>query len=111
MTKVMNRERDVRTSIDSRLQMRSAQILQTHLQRLNKLKGAVVVMDAATGDLLAAVSYPWPAQMPPTLGPDDGIDEMLDRARYGLYPPGSTFKVVTATAALRVDPNSYDAEI
>ena len=106
VSKVMNRERDVRTSIDSRLQIRTAQILQTHLQRLRKLKGAVVVMDAASGDLLASVSYPWPAQMPPTLGPDDGIDEMLDRARYGLYPPGSTFKVVTALAALRADPTA-----
>jgi hypothetical protein len=106
VVKVMNRQRDVRTSIDSRLQMRTALILQTHLQRLKKLKGSVVVMDASTGDLLAAVSYPWPAQMPPALGPDDGIDEMLDRARYGLYPPGSTFKIVTATAALRADPNA-----
>ncbi len=28
----------------------------------------------------------------------------MDRARYGLYPPGSTFKIVTAIAALRLDP-------
>jgi cell division protein FtsI/penicillin-binding protein 2 len=102
----MTRERDVHLSIDSRLQVKASQILQTHLQRLKKQKGAVVVMDADTGDLLASVTYPWPAQMPPVLGPDDGIDELLDRARYGLYPPGSTFKIVTATAALRVDPNS-----
>ena len=67
VAKVMNRERDVRISIDSQLQMRTAQILQTHLQRLKKPKGALVVMDASTGELLASVSYPWPAQMPPAL--------------------------------------------
>jgi cell division protein FtsW (lipid II flippase) len=104
--KVLNRERDVRTSFDARLQLRTARILQTRLQKLGRQKGAAVVMDPETGDLLASVSYPWPESMPPKLGPDDGIDEMLDRARYGLYPPGSTFKIVTAMAALRKDPEN-----
>lgn len=103
--KVMNRERDVRLSIHAGLQVRASRLLQAHLQKLQKKKGAAVVMNASTGAVLAVVNYPWPEQMPPRLGPDDGIDEMLDRARYGLYPPGSTFKLVTAIAALRKDPN------
>lgn len=104
--KVMNRERDVHTTLDARLQVRCARILQARLQKLGRLKGAVVVMDPENGDLVASVSYPWPDRMPPVPGPDDGVDELLDRARYGLYPPGSTFKIVTAIAALRKDPAS-----
>jgi cell division protein FtsI/penicillin-binding protein 2/cell division protein FtsW (lipid II flippase) len=102
--RVMNRQRDVKMSIDARLQVRAARILQEHLERLKKQKGAVVVMDSDTGELLASVSYPWPARMPVTLGTGEDTPEMLDRARYGLYPPGSTFKVVTAMAALSKNP-------
>jgi cell division protein FtsW (lipid II flippase) len=94
--RVLDRPRDLHMSIDAAFQVKAAQILQQKLHQAGKDKGAIVVLDPATGDLLASVSYPLPA---------DVLDEHhLDRARYGLYPPGSTFKVVTTMAALRKDP-------
>src|SRR4029077_6621165 len=68
--------------------------------------GAAVVLDPATGDLLASVSYPWPAQLPVQVaeGSEETTPALIDRARYGVYPPGSTFKIVTAMAALRKNP-------
>lgn len=97
--KVLERKRDVRMSIDARLQAQVAAILAKQLAAAGKEKGAIVALDPKTGDLLAAVSLPVPASRQ-----DAEDDRFLDRARYGLYPPGSTFKVVTAMAALRKDP-------
>lgn len=69
-------------------------------------RGAVVALDPATGEVLAMVSTPdydpngdrleerWPALI------EDENSPLLPRAVMGLYPPGSTFKVVTAAAAL-----------
>jgi cell division protein FtsW (lipid II flippase)/cell division protein FtsI/penicillin-binding protein 2 len=98
--RVLDRPRDVRTSIDARLQQQVAAILAAQLQHEHVDKGAAVVLDPASGDLLAAVSLPLPVEgdQQPEGNP------YLDRARYGLYPPGSTFKVVTAMAALRKNP-------
>ena len=103
--KVLDRPRDVHTSIDARLEVAVAGILAKQLQEARQDKGAAVVIDPATGDLLAAVSLPLPVNVQhlPDRQPSDS-NPYLDRARYGLYPPGSTFKVVTAMAALRKDP-------
>jgi hypothetical protein len=106
---ILAKPRDVHMSIDAALQMRAAQILQARLTKLGKQKGAVVVLDPANGDLLAAVSYPWPseAQLEPLQNSPTApmpSQDLLDRARFGLYPPGSSFKIVTAIAALRKDP-------
>jgi peptidoglycan glycosyltransferase len=35
-------------------------------------------------------------------------EAVFDRARYGLYAPGSTFKLVTAAAALRLDSSNWN---
>jgi cell division protein FtsI/penicillin-binding protein 2 len=99
MARLRSRDRNVRTSIDIRLQVRATEILERRLRLAKREKGAVVVMDARTGDLLALVSLPTPEG-----NGHASADELLDRARYGEYPPGSTFKLVTAIAALRIDP-------
>jgi cell division protein FtsI/penicillin-binding protein 2 len=106
--RILERNRDLRMSIDARLQQAAAEILARRLKELGKDRGAVVVMDPENGDLLAAVSLPAP-QMPAAPVPaEEGTGPLLDRARYGLYPPGSTFKVVTSIAALRLDPRLAD---
>jgi len=101
--KLMARNRNVTASIDIRLQVRVAKALEDRLATAHKDKGAVVVMDPKTGDIMAMVSEPAPVG-----GSQATIDELFDRARYGQYPPGSTFKLVTAMAALRLDPKLED---
>ncbi len=93
------RDRTVRSTVDIRLQQKATEILQRRLAAGHYDRGALVVMNVATGELLALASAPTP-----TLAGDDTPDALMDRARYGQYPPGSTFKLVTAIAALRKDP-------
>jgi cell division protein FtsW (lipid II flippase) len=101
---------DVRLTIDAGLQARVASIVASYARK-SAGRAAAVVLDPDTGELLASASYPWP-EMDTSEGdaedPHAIADPLLDRARYGLYPPGSTFKLVTAAAALRqrVDPGA-----
>lgn len=97
----LERQRDLTLTIDARLQLRTAEIVRAYAAKGGG-KAAAVVLDPATGELLAAVSYPWPSAGSEELMSDPS-GALLDRARYGLYPPGSTFKLVTAAAALRED--------
>ncbi|MGI8743741.1 MAG: FtsW/RodA/SpoVE family cell cycle protein [Bryobacteraceae bacterium] len=92
MERLRARDRTVNTSLDVRLQLRAGQILREALQKAHKDQGALVVINPKSGDVLALVSEP---AIP---------GQLFDRARYGQYPPGSTFKLVTAIAALRKDP-------
>lgn len=104
LAKVLARDRDVHLTLDIRLQLRAQEILDRRLRDTTSRRGSVVVLDSTTGDVLAMVSAPTPA--PPGMRSTEPTpDELLDRARYGQYPPGSTFKLVTAIAALRGNPD------
>ena len=100
---LLARDRNVHLTIDIRLQLRAKEILERQLAQTHNRDGSVVVLDAASGDVLAMVSAPAP-DPPGARSTAPTPEELLDRARYGQYPPGSTFKLVTAIAALNGNP-------
>jgi penicillin-binding protein A len=83
------------------------------LQGLAGRPGAVVAIEPKTGKVRALVSQPPydPNQVPNRFAQlnKDPAAPLFDRSTQSGYPPGSTFKVVTATAALdtgKFTPNS-----
>ena len=85
--------------------------------RLDGESAAAVVMDCETGDLLACASTPGYdpnlfvrgiSQADYSALLDNKYRPLPNKTVQGVYPPGSTFKMVTALAALedgQVDPN------
>lgn len=69
-------------------------------EALGNKKGAVIVSNPATGEILVLVSGPSfdPNRVSDYLNSPD--QPLFNRAISGTYPPGSTFKIVTATAGL-----------
>ena len=97
-------------TLDADLQRATAQTLAAGLVRDHRTAGALVVLDPRTGEVLALVSLPGYDTNLFTHGisqtdysgllnnPDRPL---LNRAIAGQYAPGSTFKMVTATAGLQ----------
>ena len=102
VARILARDRSLHLTLDIRLQLQAQEILERHLRQAGFSNGAMVLMEAGTGDVLAMVSAPAVPQPAASSAPPTP-NELLDRARYGQYPPGSTFKLVTAMAALRAD--------
>ncbi len=98
----------VTTTLDYDIQLRA-------FDALGRYDGAVVVMEPETGKILAMVSKP--DFDPNTIDADweeltsDDAEEdsvLLNRATQGLYPPGSTFKLLTTLAYMRQNPEDYE---
>ena len=72
-------------------------------------RGAVVVLNYKTNEILAMVSMPQfdPTNMDAALA-NESAGALINRATQGLYPPGSTFKIVTMASALENLPDLND---
>ena len=81
---------------------------------LGDRKGAVVVMEPDTGKILAMVSKPGfdpnqlSSQWESLISGDNTQAQLLNRASQGLYPPGSTFKIVTLLEYIRENPDTWE---
>jgi penicillin-binding protein 2 len=97
-------------SIDAELQQWVAQALQKGIKKVGSRSGVAIAMDPRSGEILAMVSLP---SYDPNLFirgiseeaysqlSDDPLHPLVNHAISGQYPPGSTFKVVTASAGLQ----------
>lgn len=98
---------DVYTTLDTTLQ----QVAST---ALGVYQGAIIVTEPDTGRILAMVSKPDfnPEEISKIweeLLSDEDSSVLLNRVTQGLYPPGSTFKIVTALEYIREHPDNYNS--
>lgn len=113
LERVMNEMEGKKNTGDTLVTTLNHELQAVAYEALGDRKGAVVVLEPATGKILAMVSRPdfdpntivtdWNA----ILANDDENSVLLNRATQGLYPPGSTFKLVTALEYIREHPNDY----
>ena len=91
------RARPVHLTLDLRVQHTLRDRLQAAMERFRAVAAAGVVLEVATGDVLAQVSLP---DFDPNDVRDAGDPGMLDLGTHGVFEMGSTFKTFTVAAAL-----------
>ncbi len=82
-------------TLDEGIQGLAEESLEKAIHETRARAGAIVVMDPQNGDVLALANWP---TFDPNKRPSG--DEQRDYAISALYEPGSTFKIVTVSAAL-----------
>jgi cell division protein FtsI (penicillin-binding protein 3) len=95
-------------TLDANIQFMAEQALDHAMERVKPLNGTIVVQDPHTGQILALA-------IRPTFDPNDlrhtSLDLLRDHAVSDVYEPGSTFKLVTYSAALDQHVTTPDQKI
>ncbi len=115
LEKTMNEIADIKSVGDDVITTLDVDLQQSAWDALGDRKGAVVVMEPDSGKILAMVSKP--GFDPNTLNEewdrlisgDNTEAQLLNRAAQGVYPPGSTFKMVTLLSYIREHPADWNS--
>ena len=99
---------NLRTTIDQNIQYSVEKELMETVRRTKAVGMSVIVMDPGSGEILAMANYP--QFNPNEFGKYPQIN-FRNRAISHVYEPGSTFKVVTAAAALEENLTFLEEEI
>lgn len=83
-------------TIDSAVQHICEKYLYKSMQNTHAIRGAVIVMDPNNGEILALAAYPY---YDPNNYNKYSLLEMKNWALTDVYPPGSTFKIITVASA------------
>lgn len=97
--------RSLRMSIDLRLQTAQHRELERAVRTSGAKAGTVVTLDAHSGEVLAAASYP---HFNPNNRSGVAMERTRSRALTDVYEPGSTMKPLTLVAAL--ESGLYDVD-
>jgi penicillin-binding protein 2 len=120
--------KDLTLTIDAEIQREAEHALNYAVVDIPPVRGAAVVLDVRTGEVLALASVPkfdpndWIPFLPHAIAglyTNASVAPLRNRAIYGKYAPGSTFKIFVALAGLEagtldtnevihIDPNPRD---
>ena len=87
----------IELTIDERIQHIAERELERAVREHRAEGGSVIIMDPRTGEILAMANCP---MVNPNVYREYPREQWMNRALQGIYEPGSTFKVVTASAAM-----------
>jgi penicillin-binding protein 2 len=111
---------NLQLALDLDLQRAIEEILTSHLKSLYKQQGVVVALNPQTGEVLSMVSLPSYDNNEFTGGisaealkklQEDANRPLVNHAISGMFPPGSTFKIIVASGGLEEQVITTDSRL
>jgi len=91
--------KDVTLTIDTAIQHICETELNKVISKFKALRGSVIVLDPKTGEILAYAVYPY---YDPNSYKNASMLQLKNWTLTDIYPPGSTFKIITIAAAMEL---------